>query len=94
MTATALLPHLYLRKVRDTVAIQYDGTDASWAKIEVFALGFTRRNEFGHLWIETPSGPNTLAAGDWVGTAGPGDFYVIGAENFDRLYDVSSGEPL
>ena len=95
MSGPADCPHRYARKEQEKrIALQFDGTRAGWQRVKDFAGKNAHRNEYDHYWIETPSGPNTLTKGDYVGYAGPGDFYVIGAENFERLFDVESREPV
>jgi hypothetical protein len=88
-------PHSYARKATDRrIALQFDGSRESWERVKDFAGSKAKANSYDHYWIETPSGPNVLTAGDYVGFAGPGDFFVIGAENFDKLFDVESREPV
>lgn len=80
-------------------AIQWDGTDECWIKIQNFAYGLIDKDDFrkdkiktsnGNIYITTLEGEMCAMENDWIIKGVKGEYYPIKNEIFLETYEEAN----
>jgi hypothetical protein len=78
-------------------AVRWDGSNAAEVVSELTGNGNDAslfKVSGGVLYISTPSGVHGAQPGDWIATAGPGDYFPIKPDVFARRWEEATGDGL